>query len=678
MPLSRAGASQFTAELARLYRQAEDQIAEYMSSRLARGIETPAWAHTRRLELRSVRQWVTDLMGRVDQQGQVMASRSISRAVIAGRRSAVAEVRRQVASRPQTRGLLEGNGGIMGGPGILDALGGHQVPGHDRTAVLAARLSGQLERLHPIVVHQSVAAYRDVVDRASAAVTLGVQTQRQAATEAWSELVRQGFTKIQTPSGRRWSLDSYVDMASRTAVVQASVESHLSTLAENGIDLVQVSNAPAECSLCRPWEGKILLTGSDGHSGEHQVKRTHGIEDRAVTVTVAGTVAEARAAGLFHPNCRHSLGAYIPGVSSPLTNTADPRGAEARDKLRTLERQARAAKLAENTALDPVARAAARSRARQVSAKIGDHVRANPGLQRQTGRESINQGHGLLSGQERRQLAVTPPRAEPSRRAPAPVDPAAGSYAVPGGTGPLPNRSAPAIPTLLNQGTGSRADREAAQRGFGRAIDGTYGTKGLRAEVEDFETMADDEGTISGSIMDANGLRSGSFVRSFGVDDRGQRYAYHEYLKINGDNQGSGFAEEFNRNLYDWYRRSGISYVNVHANIDVGGYTWATQGFEFESAREYQAFADGLRFRLSQWEAGGGRVDWSGRPLTPISDDDLATLRQYLDDIDEGKVTASAYDLSQLGRKPGQAGRDATWPGKWAMLGSSWHGRLRL
>lgn len=677
MPLSRAGAAQFAAELAQLYRNAEEQIGQYITGRLRRGLGTESWAYERSNDVGAVRRFVQGLLNNIGERGQTMAVRAISTAMVSGRQSAIQEVRRQLASRPALdSSLLNGSGGFRG-TGIVTALGSHQVPGADRTAVLAAQLSGQLRNLHPQIVRDSVSAYRTVVDRASASVTLGVQTQRQAAGAAWADLVRNGYTKIQTTSAagrtRNWEVSSYVDMATRTAVVQASVESHLNTLEGAGIDLVQVSNTPAECPLCRPWEGKILLTS--GQPGEQTIKRQHGInDDQEVSVRVAGTVSEARDAGLFHPNCRHSLGAYIPGVSSPITNTADPDGAAARDKLRALERQTRQAKLAENTALSPEERAAARARVQQAQGRIRGHLAANPGLQRQPGREQINQGHGLLTGQERRQLAAAPPakvaaKAVPSTPAQALVD-----MATPPGHGPLPNRTVRPIGELITMGQGSGSDRQSALRQMSRAINGTYGSKGLRAEVNDLESVSGDRATVSGWVLGADGSPAGSFVRTFDVDDRGQRYAYHKYLKIDGNNQGSGFAEEFNRNLYDWYRRSGISYVNVHANIDVGGYTWATQGFEFQSAGEYAAFSGQVRSKIARHRAGIPLV----YPFQPIPDDQVDALEKYLDSIERGDVTASAYDISQFGRQPGQGGRGDTWAGKWAMLGTSWHGRLRL
>jgi 8-oxo-dGTP pyrophosphatase MutT (NUDIX family) len=174
---------------------------------------------------------------------------------------------------------------------------------------------------------------------------------------------------------------------------------------------------------------------------------------------------------------------------------------------------------------------------------------------------------------------------------------------------------------------------------------------------------------VHAEIFDANGNQIGTVSRQFylGTDN----YAYHAFLQIDRAAQGSGFAEIFNANLFDWYRRSGITKVKVHANIDVGGYTWARQGFDFETVAEARAYltasADRIRKALRQ-----------AKPPAGLTQQDLLDLQQYVADMLAGKIAASAPDLAQFGRKPGQTARTAKWAGKWLMLGTSWHGVKRL
>ena len=80
---------------------------------------------------------------------------------------------------------------------------------------------------------------------------------------------------------------------------------------------------------CRPFEGKVLSI-SGGTTGR--------LSDGTV---VEASLAEARRAGLHHPNCRHSLSAFLPGVTEAPTRTADPDGDKLRQRQRAYERRIR-------------------------------------------------------------------------------------------------------------------------------------------------------------------------------------------------------------------------------------------------------------------------------------------------------------------------------------------------
>ena len=95
--------------------------------------------------------------------------------------------------------------------------------------------------------------------------------------------------------GRKWKLEVYAEMLARTKLIEAANTGMCNRLLREGYDLVQVSQHPGACPLCVPWEGEILsITG-----------RTEG----------RSTVDEAKAAGLFHPNCKHRLVPYHPELA---------------------------------------------------------------------------------------------------------------------------------------------------------------------------------------------------------------------------------------------------------------------------------------------------------------------------------------------------------------------------
>lgn len=261
-----------------------------------------------------------------------------------------------------------------------------RLPGAGGVLALAEELSGAVTSTRYGVLRSIEDIYRGTVSSVMGRVLLGGQTRLSVAQTALDRLVSSGVGGFTDARGRRWDLASYVEMSVRTGVQRAMVQAHADTLTGNGADLVMVSDAPAECKLCRPWEGKILSLSGDG---ARTLRLPSGVGDDVIDVDVAGSLAEARRSGLFHPNCRHSFKLYIPGVTTPPRPASeDPEGDAARRKLRALERNVRAAKRREAAAMSEPARARARADVRAIQARIRDHV-ASTSAKRQPQRERI-------------------------------------------------------------------------------------------------------------------------------------------------------------------------------------------------------------------------------------------------------------------------------------------------
>jgi hypothetical protein len=188
-------------------------------------------------------------------------------------------------------------------------------------------------------------------------------------------------------AGRAWNLTSYTEMATRSTLGRAAVEAHTEQLGAAGVDLVVVSDAPEECPRCKPWEGKVLRR--EGPSGADVVEVEHATEDdRMVRVRVAGSLPEARAAGLLHPNCRHSISAYLPGVTQPRPKPPSRASYEQSQQQRYLERQVRAWKRRTAAAVDDKARTAANAKVRAYQGRIRELV-GETGLPRKSRREQL-------------------------------------------------------------------------------------------------------------------------------------------------------------------------------------------------------------------------------------------------------------------------------------------------
>jgi hypothetical protein len=168
----------------------------------------------------------------------------------------------------------------------------------------------------------------------------------QAAQKALDTLGRQGITGYTDRAGRRWNLTSYVEMATRTTVSQAWDDMQATAMIRSGLDLVRVYTHSLEgsCPQCLPWLGLVLsLTGA---TADHP------------------TLAEAKASGFRHPNCRCSWAAVGAGVAAEVTNPValDQAAAvyRASQHQRALERRVRAAGRRAHGAITPQARAKAR------------------------------------------------------------------------------------------------------------------------------------------------------------------------------------------------------------------------------------------------------------------------------------------------------------------------------
>lgn len=328
-------------EVATIYGQAVDDILAMVARRLARGLDRPDWSTRKLLEQVELRNEAQTIIDRLEVLGPEAARRAIDEAWRVGG---------------------------MEGARDLEVTGTLTPRTHTRAVeALARETVDSLQRTHVQILRTVDDVYRQVIAETSGVLT-GTQTRRQAAQRALDRFADRGITGFTDSAGRSWSLESYTEMATRTAAGRAQVAGTLDRFTAAGRDLVIVSDAPQECRLCRPWEGRILsITGA-----------TPGYP----------TVSSATSAGLLHANCRHSLGAYVEGLTRRFGRTADPEGDEARQEQRRLERGVRQWRRREVVALDEQAKRQAAAHARQWQARLRSHV-AEHDLKRLRHRERL-------------------------------------------------------------------------------------------------------------------------------------------------------------------------------------------------------------------------------------------------------------------------------------------------
>ncbi|MFB7278058.1 phage minor capsid protein [Streptomyces hydrogenans] len=378
MPVSPAMAEDLAAAIAKLYADAELALLEKLRDALVAGIDSPLWAEIKLRSIGDLRQAIEDVTTVLQQDADGAVGRALAEAYGRGRQAAVAELGAlDIGRELQARAVLPG------------------APAVDR---LAASYAQDTRPLYVRITRAVLDVYRSIVTRASTSTLLGGLTRRQATQRALDQFARRGVTGFVDSAGRSWELAAYAEMAVRSVTARAAVEGHIDALAELAVGLVIVSDAPLECPLCAPWEGEVLSLGPE--QGPRTVRVENAIQPtglraafrppETVAVHVAGSLTEARAAGLFHPNCRHSLSAYLPGVTTRPPHHATPGTTYAdTQRQREIERTIRAWKRRQAAATTDADRQRAGVFVRRWQAQARANVAAHPHIRRKPAREQI-------------------------------------------------------------------------------------------------------------------------------------------------------------------------------------------------------------------------------------------------------------------------------------------------
>jgi hypothetical protein len=369
MAISPADGEGLARAIGVLYEEAEAVLLAILRDALAAGIDSPRWAELKLRAVGNLRTAVEEVTDALQRDASGAIGQAVLAAYAVGGQAAVAEF-----------GAL---------PEGLRAAAVRQFPNGPAVDRLAAAAVAEQEPVYRRILRVMQDTYRTVIARASAGPLTGVNTRRAAAQRALDAFAQRGVTGFVDRAGRPWEMASYAEMAVRSATGRAAIAGHTDRLEQLGQRLVIVSDSPLECERCQPWEGEILaISGPDGPQTLHLPDARHDGVTR--TVHVVGSLPEARAAGLLHPNCRHNISLYLPGVTTRPQSPPHPGGATYEDtqRQRALERQVRAWKRRTAVALDDAARRQANARVRLYQAKIRELTIAKD-LKRKPAREQI-------------------------------------------------------------------------------------------------------------------------------------------------------------------------------------------------------------------------------------------------------------------------------------------------
>lgn len=237
------------------------------------------------------------------------------------------------------------------------------------------------------------------------------ETMKDRLQAALNEYAAKGLTAYTDAAGRQWKIDSYAEMALRTATNRAQNQGRTEQFKTYGINLIRTSQHMGCSDLCLPYQGKILSL--DGRTGT--VTEVDPATGNNVTVTITATMDNAIANGYHHPNCRHTDTAYIPGTPDPEPVKTDEEEAAAEQAQRYNERQIRAWKRREAVAITPQEKSRASAKVRQWQAQQREHLKRNPWLQRRYDREQVRAGvAGRATGLPEEVNLINPAAAKPA------------------------------------------------------------------------------------------------------------------------------------------------------------------------------------------------------------------------------------------------------------------------
>ncbi|WP_300386265.1 phage minor capsid protein, partial [Clostridium sp.] len=143
--------------------------------------------------------------------------------------------------------------------------------------------------------------YRQTLFKTHVYMQNGTKTLNQAIDMATKDFLDQGINSIEYKNGARVNIASYAEMCLRTASQRATFLGEGKKRNEYGIYTVVVSAHANTCKHCAYWQGKILI--DDVFSGGSAKDGAYPLLSQAIKEN------------FLHPNCRHTLITYFPGIT---------------------------------------------------------------------------------------------------------------------------------------------------------------------------------------------------------------------------------------------------------------------------------------------------------------------------------------------------------------------------
>ena len=238
---------------------------------------------------------------------------------------------------------------------------------------------GDLDNAAHAIYRKMDDVYRQTLFKAQIAKNSGIYTTEQAIDVATKDFLEKGINCIKYSNGAMVNIASYAEMVIRTSSRRAMLVSEGLRNQEWGISTIQITQHGSTCSLCSPWQGRVLI--DDVYSG--------GKPDDGPYPLLSTAMAE----GLFHPNCRHGSGTFFEGISEapePYNQAEVEAKYELEQQQRHNERKIREWKRKATGSMDEGNRRRAEAKVQEWQAKQRELMKNNDWLRRKYHREKVN------------------------------------------------------------------------------------------------------------------------------------------------------------------------------------------------------------------------------------------------------------------------------------------------
>ncbi|MBO3311644.1 capsid protein [Clostridium perfringens] len=239
-------------------------------------------------------------------------------------------------------------------------------------------VTNDLKKAQMSVLRKMDDVYRQTIFKTHVYLQSGTKTINQAIDMATKDFLEKGINSITYKDGKQVNIASYAEMCLRTASQRATFLGEGKKRDEYGIHLVVVTAHANTCKMCEPWQGKVLIDDIFSHGTK---------EDGDYPL-----LSEAVVKGFLHPNCRHTLATYFPGITRiPII----PDGKEAvklykeEQKQRYYERQLRKWKRLKVGTCDEESKELANKKVKELEKALNNHLENNKELRRNYNREKV-------------------------------------------------------------------------------------------------------------------------------------------------------------------------------------------------------------------------------------------------------------------------------------------------